>query len=378
MTAPGQSGAADPRLLVLTPDFPPQSGGIQALMDGLLANLTGFRIRVLALDSPGARRFDAGRALDVHRVSAEPRLRSARNIPLNAAALREAARFRPELVLSAHIVTTPAASLIGRALRAPAVVYFHANEIVDKPRLSAFAARRSDASIAVSSYTAGLLAGIGISERVSLIPPGIDLPVRAAHRQPEPPDGPTILTVSRLRDRYKGHDVLLRAMEIIRERVPAVRWVIIGEGPLRPELEAEARRRGVTASISFLGAVSNEARDGWLERADVFAMPSRLPGEGLAGEGFGIVFLEASSHGRPIVAGNVGGALDSVVDGETGLLVDPADPVEVARAITALLSDQGLARRLGEGGLAYAGTLAWPLVAERVRSLLMELLEHRP
>jgi phosphatidylinositol alpha-1,6-mannosyltransferase len=376
MTTP--AGAGGPRLLVLTPDFPPERGGIQALLDGLLTHLVGLRVRVLALDSPGAAPFDAARPLDVRRVSARASLGSARNIPLNAAALWEAARFRPELILSAHIVTAPAGALIGRTLGVPHVVYFYANEIVGKPRLAAFAARHSDASIAISSYTAALLDAIGVSEGVSVIPPGIELPAELPSRPPERLQRPTILTVARLKDRYKGHDVLLRAMGIIRERVPDVRWVIIGEGPLRPELEAEARERGVLEWISFLGAVSDEERDGWLERTDVFAMPSRLPGGGLAGEGFGIAFLEASSHGKPVVAGNVGGALDAVIDGQTGLLVDPADPVAVAQALTTLLGDPELARRLGEGGLAHARSLAWPLVAERVRSLLMELLERRP
>lgn len=374
MTAPARAGG--PRLLVLTPDFPPERGGIQALLDGLLAQLAGLRVRVLALDSPGAAPFDAARPLDVRRVPARASLGSANNVLLNVAALWEAARFRPELILSAHIVAAPAGALIGRTLGVPHVVYFYANEIVGKPRLSAFAARHSDASIAISSYTAGLLSAIGVSERVSLIPPGIELPAELPPRLPEPAHRPTILTVARLKDRYKGHDVLLRAMGIVRERVPDVRWVILGEGPLRPELEGEARELGLRESVSFLGAVPDEERDGWLERADVFAMPSRLPGAGLAGEGFGIAFLEASAHARPVVAGNVGGALDAVIDGETGLLVDPADPAAVAEALIRLLSDPELARRLGERGLAHARSLAWPLVAERVRSLLTDLLER--
>ena len=87
-------------------------------------------------------------------------------------------------------------------------------------------------------------------------------------------------------------------------------------------------------------------------RAQLLAMPSRLPAGGFAGEGFGIVYLEAGAYGKPVVAGNVGGALDAVRDGETGLLVDPLDPLAVAEAIATLLSDRELAGRLGEGGRA--------------------------
>ncbi len=80
-------------------------------------------------------------------------------------------------------------------------------------------------------------------------------------------------------------------------------------------------------AIRFLGSVSDEERNLWLRRAHLLAMPSRLPAGGFAGEGFGIAYLEAGAYGKPVVAGNVGGALDSVSDGESGLLVDPTDPV---------------------------------------------------
>ena len=85
-------------------------------------------------------------------------------------------------------------------------------------------------------------------------------------------------------------------------------------------------------------------------------MPSRLPAGGFAGEGFGIVYLEAGAYGKPVVAGNVGGAVDAVLDGETGLLVDPTDALEVADAITRLLLDEQLATRLGGAGADRART----------------------
>ena len=91
---------------------------------------------------------------------------------------------------------------------------------------------------------------------------------------------------------------------------------------------------------------------------------------GFAGEGFGIVYLEADAYGKPVVAGNVGGALDSVVDGETGLLVDPSDHVAVAEALTRLLLDRDLAAQLGGAGARRAQEFAWPLICERVGDVL--------
>ena len=104
-------------------------------------------------------------------------------------------------------------------------------------------------------------------------------------------------------------------------------------------------------------------------------MPSRLPGPGFAGEGFGITYLEAGAYRKPVVACTVGGALDSVVDGQTGLLVEPEEPVALAEAIVRLLLDRELAQRLGAAGRARAESFAWPRVAARMRDVLLEAIE---
>ena len=364
-----------PRLLVLTPDFPPAPGGIQLLTHRVAAGMTGFQTTVLTFDAPGAAQFDAsGGSLVTRRLPVGRLHGPARMAALNAAALAQAMRprGRPEAILAAHIVTSPATAAIGRTLGIPVVQYFHANEIGGKPRLAAFAARHADATIAVSSYTASLIAATGATPRaLKLIPPGVDLPAAGPRERAE---RPTILTVARLRDRYKGHDVLIEALASIRAQVPAAELVVIGDGPLRGELEALADSAGVGGAVRFLGAVSDEERNRWLGRAHVFAMPSRLPEDGLAGEGFGIVYMEAAAYGLPVVAGSVAGALDAVADGETGLLVDPTDPRAVAAAIARLLLDGELAQRLGLAGAARAAGFAWPLIAARVEEVLMEQL----
>src|SRR4051812_4245335 len=105
-------GAGKPRLLVLTPDFPPAPGGIQGLMGGLTAGLDGFDVRVVTFDEPGAPGFDAGVPYAVRRVGAPARLSRTRNVALNAAVLREARSFRPRVCLSGHIVTSPATAAL--------------------------------------------------------------------------------------------------------------------------------------------------------------------------------------------------------------------------------------------------------------------------
>ena len=368
-------GGRLPRLLVLSPDYPPARGGIQVLAHRITSGLDGFERRVLTFDGPGAREFDAEGDLSVRRVRADPRLRAGSNAVLNAAAISEAARFRPAVVLGIHIVTAPASALIGRTLGACSAQYFHAKEIGHRPRLSSFAARHADVPIVVSEYCAQLLAATGVPRSsMTLISPGVDLPADPA---PLAAGQPTFVTVSRLEDRYKGHDVVMRAMPRILERVPDARWVIVGDGPLRVELEALARSQHVSASVVFAGAVSDSERDDWLRRSALLVMPSRLPGGDGAGEGFGIVYLEAGAFGKPVVAGNVGGALDSVLDGQTGLLVDPTDPAAVAGAVTRLLLDPELAGRLGRAGAERARSLAWPLTARRVQDVLLAELARR-
>jgi phosphatidylinositol alpha-1,6-mannosyltransferase len=369
---------AAPRLLVLTPDFPPARGGIQALTAGLVDAIERFDVRVVALRSPGFESYDAASGASLRRVAAPAQLGAARNLPLNAAAAVEALRYRPAVTLSMHIVTSPAAAAISALLGAPYVQYFHANEIARRPRLSAFAARRAAVTIAVSSYTASLLRAAGaVPRRLELIPPGVDIPDEPAASAVvgrEDAERPTLLTIGRLAGSYKGHDVLLRALPSIREQVPDVVWVVIGDGPERRELEGRAHAAGLAGNVRFLGAVSDAERDAWLVRADVFAMPSRLPGGGLAGEGFGIAYMEAAAHGTPVVAGAVGGALDAVADGETGLLVDPLDADAVAGAIVRLLLDRELAARLGSAAAERARSFAWPKIAVRVEDVMLSVL----
>jgi phosphatidylinositol alpha-1,6-mannosyltransferase len=354
-----------PRLLILTPDFPPARGGIQALVHGLALAIKGFEIEVVTLANADAARFDGEGTIVTRRVASHVLRWRARVLALNAAGLRRALQFRPDVVLSAHVVTSPAAASIRRLLGGRTVQYFYANEILDKPRLAAFATTHADVPIAISTHTASLIAATGASTaNVRLIPPGIDLPRDTGAL---PTERPTVLTVAQLKHSYKGHDVLIGALAGIRARIPDVEWVVIGEGPLRSRLEALASSAGVAQSVRFLGEVSESERNLWLRRADVFAMPSRHDGEG-----FGIAYLEASAYGKPVLAGNVAGALDAVADGVSGLLVDPSDPAAVGEALTRLLLDRGLAGRLGRAGAERARDFAWPTIAERVEAAVLE------
>jgi phosphatidylinositol alpha-1,6-mannosyltransferase len=286
---------------------------------------------------------------------------------LNAAAVRDGLSSRPDVILSLHLFAAPGSLALARALRRPWVQWVYAKEVPEKPALARFALRHASAVVAISEYSRSLALDAGAEpRRIRIASPGVDLGHRVASTGRA--ERPTVLTISRLADRYKGHDTLVRSMPLIDARVPGARWVVVGEGPLRAPLEALARHTG--ANAQFVGEISDEERDEWLDRSHVFCLPSRLPGGGFAGEGFGIVFLEAGLHELPVVAGNVGGARDAVVHGETGLLVDPTDHVALAGALTDLLADPERAARLGRAGAANARNHSWPAVAARVKDVL--------
>lgn len=360
------------RALVLTPDFPPEHGGIQTLVHRVVSGFTALRTRVVAIADAGAAEFDRGSGIDTVRAG-RPTLSNRANVALlNARALAEARRFRPDVVLSAHMVCAPAAVAIRRTLGAPYAVYVYADEVSATPTVARFAMRNAERIIAISRHTRQLaLDAGGEAGRMDLLLPGVDLPPvvqrRAAQR-------PTVLTIAGMVKRYKGHDVMIRALPLIRARVPDVEWVVVGSGPLEPLYRDMARDAGLDGSVRFCGFVSQQERDAWLDRADVFVMPSRLRPDGGGGEGFGIVYLEAGAHGVPVVAGGVAGALDAVVENETGLLVDPTDHVAVAGAVTDLLLDRERAQRMAAAGQAWAARHAWPEVSRRVERLLQSLI----
>ncbi len=144
-------------------------------------------------------------------------------------------------------------------------------------------------------------------------------------------------------ERYKGHDELLEALPAVAREVPDARLVIAGGGDDRSRLEAKAAALGVADQVFFTGFVSEATLAVLYERAALLAMPSR-------GEGFGLVYLEAMRAGRPCLAARGTAAAEVVVDGETGLLVNPEDGQELAAALAQLLGAPEIGRRMGAAG----------------------------
>lgn len=162
-------------------------------------------------------------------------------------------------------------------------------------------------------------------------------------------DKKVIVSVGRLVHR-KGQDRLIDAMPEILKSIPNAHLLLIGEGPYREHLEKLTHKHCLEGSVSFIGRVQYKDLPLYFCAGHVFAMPSRSRFMGLEVEGLGIVYLEASSCGLPVLAGNSGGAPDAVVQNTTGLVVDGTDKRQIAVAAIDLLSDSAAAQTMGAAG----------------------------
>lgn len=179
---------------------------------------------------------------------------------------------------------------------------------------------------------------------------------------------PTIVHLGRLR-RYKSVEVALRAMRGIRERLPAARLAIIGDGPYRPALEAEVKRLGLGDSVRFLGFMAGDALVEYLNRAHLLINPSPK-------EGWGLTVVEANACGLPVVASDRPGLRDSVRDGETGFLVPYGDDAAFAAKSLMILENRELWESLSRGALERVKELTWERCARETLELVERVVER--
>jgi phosphatidylinositol alpha-1,6-mannosyltransferase len=181
---------------------------------------------------------------------------------------------------------------------------------------------------------------------------------------------PTLLTVGRLVSR-KGIDTVLQALPSLQQQFPTLCYEIVGDGPDRERLQTLVAKLGLDSAVKFLGKVSDANLLAAYRRADIFVMPTREEKEIASMEGFGIVYLEASACGLPVVAGRSGGVAEAVRDGETGYLVEPDNPVALAETLSHLLIDEDLRRRLGQNGRRWVETeMNWDRAARQMQLAL--------
>ena len=379
------------RVLIVTNDYPPRNGGIQSFVHALATRLPADGVVVYAPAWPGAAEFDARQPFPVVR---HPR---SLMLPLPAVGSRACAllaEYGCDRVLFG--AAAPLGLLAPRLRRAGAqriVGLTHGHEagwaalpgarsllhrIGDEVDVLTYLAEyfRIRLARALSAQAAG---------RMVKLAPGVDPAEfrpgagggRIRGQLGIAPGRPVVVCVSRMVPR-KGQDTLIRAWPLVRSGLAARSGLatdplllLVGDGPDRQRLARLADAAGVADSVVFTGPVSPADLPAYYDAGNVFAMPCRTRRGGLDVEGLGIVYLEASATGLPVVGGDSGGAPDAVLAGETGYVVPGRNVAALAERLTALLSDPAGAAAMGDKGRGWIER-EWTqdLVARRLQDIL--------
>ncbi|TPV92554.1 MAG: glycosyltransferase family 4 protein [Myxococcales bacterium FL481] len=377
------------RIMFVAQDFPPHVGGIQTYAVRVAEQLAAHcqQFSVIAPRSPGWEAVDARLGFEVIRIGRRHDWLPLRSIPT---LVRLVHRRGFEAAFHTQWQTTPLSAALRRAgwLRR-LYVAAHGRELLTGPnrfrrafdRLRAASLQQADAVFSVSANTGRLVRDVvGVDpHRIAVVPNGTDpgqwhrVDATAWRRQHDLGQARVVASVGRLVPN-KGFDRVIEAMPTVLARVPNTIYIVGGTGPDEARLRELARSLGVASRVRFVGRVPDHELNAFYSGADVFTTISREAPPAI--EGFGIVFLEAAACETPVVAGRSGGIPDAVLDGETGILVDPQRADAVAAGILQILEDPALGRRLGRHGRQrVVDELNWPQIGKRLAELIAADLE---
>ncbi|HIW96641.1 MAG TPA: glycosyltransferase family 4 protein [Candidatus Corynebacterium gallistercoris] len=370
-----------PKVLVVTNDFPPTLGGIQTYVRDYLTTLDPQQVVVFAStqDAGAAAQWDATQSYTVQRWH--------RGIMLPTPAV---ARRMQQLIKEHGIHTVWFAAAAPLGILAPAARAAGAQRVVASTHghevgWSMFPGSRQvlrrignscDAVTFVSRYARNRLAhAFGPATAWEAMPGGVNVDFFAptpdsslVRRRHGLTDSFVIVAVSRLVPR-KGQDTLVEALPEILERIPNAHLLLVGPGDFATKLSAMARRRAVAEKITMTGAVDYDELPAYYGAGDVFALPVRTQWGGLSVEGLGIVYLEAQACGVATIAGSGGGAPETVVDGETGLVVRNRE--ELVEAIVALHDNPDMREKIAAAGVDHVRQRwTWEVLGRRARRIL--------
>lgn len=374
------------RMLLVTNDFPPTLGGIQSYIRDYLDELLPQDVVVFAStqDDAAAAAYDESLPYTVYRWPHKIML------PTPATARRMAEIIEKERIDTVWFGAAAPLGLLGkRAKKAGAhrvIASTHGHEVgwamlpIARQLLRRIG-RSSDVVTYISEFTLSRIRGaFGPGVEFAHLPSGVDVErfhpvesdVRRSIREELVWDKEefVIACISRLVPR-KGQDRLIEALSEIDQGDKPVRLVLVGGGPYETKLVELAEKHGVADRVAFMGRVSEDRMVEILQACDLFAMPCRTRGRGLDVEGLGIVFLEAQACGVPVIAGDSGGAPETIVPGG-GLVVDGNNVVAVARAVNSLIAMGGQRRQaMADRGRQHVKEQwSWEIMGQRLRALL--------
>ncbi len=372
--------------LFITNDFGPRAGGIETFVHGLIERLPRGSVVVYTSAQPDSERFDAKWLTDFGVEVIRDRSKILLPTPRVIKACQKIVKSR-NLTRVAFGAAAPL-GIMARAMRSAGaekiVALTHGHEVwwAKVPPFSfalKFMSQSIDAITYLGDYTRGEISkAISKSDvnKLVQIAPGIDVdhfvPTDSSELRAQLglTEKSVIISVGRLVHR-KGQDKLISALPAIRSAVPNVHLVLVGVGPHQKYLENLVAKLNLTDCVTFIGRINYSELPKYICVGDIFAMPSRSRFFGLEVEGLGIVYLEASSCGLPVVGGKSGGAPDAVFVGETGVVVDGTDTSEIAGACIDLLNNPELCALMGATGRAWIiENWRWEIWATKYAELL--------
>ena len=376
------------RTLIVTNDFPPRTGGIESFVLEMARRMPPEQVVVHTARQGGDRAFDAALPFEVVRDPSPVML------PTPAIARRSAALARARGCDRVWFGAAAPLGLMAPTLRAAGVrrtvATTHGHEVWWSSLPGSRAAlravgERNDVLTYLGEYCRSRIARPltpAARARMVQLTPGVDDTVfrpgsggEQVRRDHGLGTRPVIVCDSRLVPR-KGQDVLVRAMLLIRQRVPGAALLVVGDGPHRRSIERLVARLGLGDDVVLTGRVPWDRTPAHYDAGDVFAMPTRTRLMGLEPEALGICYLEAAATGLPVVAGDSGGAPDAVLHGENGYVVDGRSPEAVAERCVELLLDPALRRAFGERGRQWVSEQwRWDALAMRLQRLLQPVPE---
>ncbi|WJZ03184.1 glycosyltransferase family 4 protein [Corynebacterium freiburgense] len=369
-----------PRILLVTNDFPPTVGGIQSYLRDFVSTLPADEVVVFAStqDAQAAREFDAHLPYRVVRWPGRILL------PTPAASRRMQGLIREFNITTVWFGAAAPLGLLGAAAKAAGaqrvVVSTHGHEVgwarvpVARQLLRRIGVS-ADIATYISEYTLRRLQPAFGQVEWAHLPSGVDTErfaptmrrsqVRARWGLSE--HQPVVCCISRLVPR-KGQDALIRAWPIVLQAIPDATLVLVGDGKYRRRLIRLAAPLG--ASVRFLGPLDDALRTAFLASSDVFAMPARTRCFGIDVEGLGIVYLEAQACGIPVIAGNSGGAPETITE-NSGVVVDGRNIESLAQALISFLENPQLCAEMGEAGRRNAQEYwSWREMGNRLARIL--------
>lgn len=375
------------KILFVTNDFGPRAGGIESFIMGLVERLPSGSVTVYTSSQGDTSDYDSKWLADYGLSVIRDKSRMLLPTPRVRKALRKLA-LQEKFAVACFGAAAPLgllATTLRRAGISRIISLTHGHEVWwAKVFPFSLVIRRVGESVDVLTYLGEFTKrniSVALSpkarEAMVRIAPGIDI----SHFRPEAnpsklrnelglSEKSVIVSVGRLVPR-KGQDRLIQALPLIRKTIPNVHLLLVGEGKYRKSLEKLVEEQKVQDRVTFVGRVQYLQLPEYFRCGDIFAMPSRSRMAGLEVEGLGIVYLEASGCGLPVIAGNSGGAPDAVVDGVTGIVVDGTNINEIAAAIVRVLSDPAKRKAMGSVGSEWvAAGWTWEIWSAKFAQLL--------